>query len=40
MGFAAIVYQPTTLRIVICPDASSAQNFIAVSGRLGFDPPL
>src|SRR6266550_3085531 len=29
MGFVASVCQPSTLRMLICPDASSAQNNIA-----------
>src|ERR1700704_2045225 len=29
MGFVASVCQPSTLRMVICPEASSAQNNIA-----------
>src|ERR1700686_1228445 len=29
MGFVARVFQPSTLRMLICPEASSAQNIIA-----------
>ena len=29
MGFVARVCQPSTLRMLICPEASSAQNIIA-----------
>jgi hypothetical protein len=41
MGFEASVCQPSTLRMLICPEASNTQNSIAAvsaDGRLCFDP--
>jgi hypothetical protein len=44
MGLVARVCQPSTLRILICPEASSAQNNIAAVSADGstvwVDPPL
>ena len=45
MGFVASVCQPSTFRMLIWPEASSAQNNIAAmsadgSTSLGFDPSL
>jgi hypothetical protein len=47
MGFVASVCQPLTFRMLICPEASSAQNNIAAVSAddrrqhgLGFDPSL
>src|SRR5258708_39616759 len=41
MGFVESVCQPSTFRMLICPEASSAQNNIAAvsaDGRTGLDP--
>jgi hypothetical protein len=35
MGFVARVCQPSTLRMLICPEASSAQNIIAAVSAEG-----
>ena len=45
MGFVVSACQPSTLRMLICPEASSAQNNIAAVSAdgqhgLGFDPSL